>query len=265
MPAYTYREPGFEEHFGAETDTEAETTAKRMLRSGEYEQNDPPSTFRVSCYVARTGPDGQEEDGFTVSVDIDPDEPACPVRKDDGHDWSSDHRMVGGLTENPGVFGSGHGQVRTVEACLACGARKTDDLGGTDTATGDPMRTLTYEPPGTVTPPGMPVYWSVVQGSPGGSTAVEPEPAGVTIPDDILLWATYARTRRGVPEDDPDVYLLVATEDEARNDLPGEIAFCTSTVSYAEDRAIRAAMATQANADCEDLAAENAAIAEGGP
>jgi hypothetical protein len=256
MPTYAYTEPGFRSaDFQADTDNDADQFARSLLRGGDYEPGDPPATFRVTGHVIRVGPDGGEEDGWSVTVDIDPPEPACPVRKDAGHDWSNDHRMVGGLTENPGVFGSGHGQVRTVEACLACGARKTDDLGGTDSASGDNMRVITYEPPGTVTPPGMPVYWSVCSGPVGDArvTAVEPGPAGVDIPDEILLWAGH----HGLSPDSPNIYLLVATEDEA-GEIPGEIAYCKGTVTYAEDQAIRAALAASAGADCEDLTAENA-------
>jgi len=247
VPTYAFTQPGFREDFEADTDADAERIATDMLRSGEYEPGDPPSTFRVEAHVTRLGPGGFEEDGWSVQLDIDPDEPPCPVRKDAGHDWTGEHRMTGGLVENPGVFSSGHGQIRTVEACLACGARKTDDLGGTEPASGDCMRVLTYEPPGTVDPPGMPVYWSVVEGGWGGANAVEPEPAGVGVPDDVAAWAAS----HGLHPDNPNVYLLVATEDEAQNDLPGEIDWMKGTVSYAGDMAIRAALAAADAADAE--------------
>ena len=241
MPTYAFTQPGFREDFEADTDGDADAKARDMLRSGDYEPGEPPSTFRVDAHVTRLGPGGLEEDGWSVQIDIDPDEPPCPVRKDAGHDWSSEHRMVGGLVENPGVFSSGHGQIRTVEACLACGARKTDDLGGTEPASGDCMRVLTYEPPGTVDPPGMPVYWSVCSGPAGDVrvTAVDPEAAGVDIPADVLLWAEG----RGLAGDAPYIYLLVATEDEAA-EIPGEIDWLRGTVPYADDMAIRAALAT---------------------
>lgn len=241
MATYVYTEaPDYRETFDAASDNDADLIARGKLRDGEYEPGDPPATFRVTGHVTRLGPGGVEEDGWGVTLDIDPDEPPCPVRGDDGHDWQNWHSLVGGLPENPGVFTSGHGQVETIEACAACGARKTDDLGGTDRATGDPMRVLTYEPPGTVTPPGRPVYWSVCSGSgPGGVAAAEPAAAGVAIPQEIQLWAA----RYGLSADNPDVYLLVATEDEAQSDVPGEIAFCKGTVTYAEDAAIRAHLA----------------------
>lgn len=244
MPAYAYIEPGFREEFDAETDTAADEIARGMLRSGEYEQNDPPSTFRVSCHLARLGPGGVEDDSWTVTETIDPDEPPCPVRNTAGHDWSGDHQLVGGLTENPGVFSSGHGQVKTVEACAACGARKTDDLGGTDRATGDNMRVITYEPPGTVIPPGLPVYWSLCSGTftaDAGSAVVQPEAAGVDVPAGVLAWAES----HGLAEDNPDLYLVVATEDTAQVDVPGEVEWIKGTVTYAEDKAIRAAVAAR--------------------
>lgn len=241
MQTYAFTQPGFREDFEAATDADADAIARRMLREDDYEPgNDPPATFRVEAQVARLGPGGAEDDSWAVTVDIDPAEPPCPVRGADGHDWSGDHSLVGGLVENPGVFSSGHGQIQTVAACAACGARKTDDLGGTEPASGENMRVITYEPPGTVTPPGRPVYWSVCSGSSDVRVAaVEPEAAGVGIPEDVAAWAAG----HGWGLDDPDVYLLVATEDEAQADLPGEIAFIAGTVSYAEDQAIRAAVA----------------------
>jgi hypothetical protein len=54
----------------------------------------------------------------------------------------------------------------------------------------------------------------------------------------VLDWAAG----HGLDPDDPGVYLLVTTEDEAAT-IDGEVAFLKGTVSYAVDRAIRAALA----------------------
>ena len=43
------------------------------------------------------------------------------------HDWQSPYSVVGGLKENPGVRGSGHGQICTKEVCACCGLYKTTD------------------------------------------------------------------------------------------------------------------------------------------
>jgi len=59
-----------------------------------------------------------------IKVAIDPEEPRCA----DGHehDWSDDIRLVGGIKENPGVWGHGGGvTIKTV--CLHCGCARIKD------------------------------------------------------------------------------------------------------------------------------------------
>ena len=70
----------------------------------------------------------QEQDGEVINqeshmVAVDPDEPSCDA---DYHEWYSPHSLVGGLKENPGVFGHGGGVV-VVEICRHCGLTKTTD------------------------------------------------------------------------------------------------------------------------------------------
>lgn len=62
--------------------------------------------------------------------------------------------------------------------------------------------------------------WSVVRGESPQARAIEPGPAGIDIPPEILEWAE----EHGVGAHDPDVYLLVAPEDEA-GEVAGEIAY----------------------------------------
>ena len=181
---------------------------------------------------------------------LEPAEPPCriaPDITDDEHDWQTEYGVVGGLPENPGVFQSGHGQVRSVYACTKCGAGKVVNLGDTDHANGDNIATTEYRPPGTYkTARG--VFWSVVSGDCGPVDAVVPEPADVAIPAGVLEWAIG----HGLSMDNPDVYVLVATEDEA-GEIPGEIAYRRGTVTYAEDQAIRAYLA-QVRRDREEAA-----------
>jgi hypothetical protein len=71
---------------------------------------------RVSCEL--TG----ECDSDTVA--LDPSEPDCEEGHE--HDWGSPHEVVGGLTENPGVFGHGGG-VLIHEVCAHCGSHRHTD------------------------------------------------------------------------------------------------------------------------------------------
>lgn len=84
------------------------------------------------------------------------------------------------------------------------------------------------------------VYWSVMRGESPDSDAVQPEPAGITVPEAVLEWAAG----HGLSVDDPDVYLLVAPQEGAQS-LTGEIDFMEGTLSDQEAVALRAALDAQ--------------------
>lgn len=81
------------------------------------------------------------------------------------------------------------------------------------------------------------VVWSVVEGTSPDARAVEPAPAGVDIPADVLEWAE----ENGVAVDNPDVYVLVTPADEA-GEVDGEIAHRRGEVSDEDMAAIRSAL-----------------------
>lgn len=62
------------------------------------------------------------------------------------HDWRSPFSLVGGIKENPGVWGSGHGKVSTKEVCACCGCYRMINYGATESATGQNVTTTNYEP-----------------------------------------------------------------------------------------------------------------------
>ena len=70
-------------------------------------------------------PDDESERTETVTVAIAAIAPRCASR-DDEHVWSDDVRFVGGLNENPGVFGHGGG-VKVGRVCLRCGCQRVED------------------------------------------------------------------------------------------------------------------------------------------
>ena len=49
-------------------------------------------------------------------------EPEC---SEDEREWQSPYELVGGLEENPGVWGMGGAQLRCEEVCAHCGMRRT--------------------------------------------------------------------------------------------------------------------------------------------
>jgi hypothetical protein len=72
--------------------------------------------IRVVC--EETG----EED--SAEVVLDEDEPDCEDGEE--HDWQSPHEILGGLKENPGVWGKGGGVIMT-SVCMRCGCGRHTD------------------------------------------------------------------------------------------------------------------------------------------
>ncbi|OFV82365.1 MAG: hypothetical protein A2Y78_08455 [Acidobacteria bacterium RBG_13_68_16] len=64
---------------------------------------------------------------------IEPDEPECA----DGHehDWQAPHEVLGGLEENPGVWGNGGGVI-IKRVCAHCGTYKVTNTWATDPRNG---------------------------------------------------------------------------------------------------------------------------------
>lgn len=78
-----------------------------------------------------------------IDIAIDPIEPGCEEWHE--HDWYSPHDIVGGLEENPGVFGHGGGVI-IVEICRHCGCRRTTDTWAQRPDTGKQgLRSIQYE------------------------------------------------------------------------------------------------------------------------
>jgi hypothetical protein len=135
--SYTYREEGYEITFWANSDSEAIEHAEEMLRNGDY--NEVTETFWPSASV-----EGEDGDRHSVSIAVDPDEPSCEEGSD--HDWKSPYRLVGGIKENPGVWGNGGGVI-TNEVCMHCGCGKTTNTWATDRSNGTQGHTsVSYEP-----------------------------------------------------------------------------------------------------------------------
>lgn len=73
------------------------------------------------------------------------DAPECVDGDSDGHDWKSPYSVLGGCKENPGVWGSGHGQVMIKSVCACCGLYRTVDYGATNSSNGTQTTRTTYE------------------------------------------------------------------------------------------------------------------------
>ncbi len=84
---------------------------------------------------------GDEESG---TVQLDEPEPDCVDSEE--HDWQSPYSVVGGLRENPGVWGNGGGVIiKTV--CAHCGMYRITNTWAQRHDTGEEGLTdVTYEP-----------------------------------------------------------------------------------------------------------------------
>lgn len=84
-----------------------------------------------------------EPETHHVKITLEPDEPDCKDDKD--HDWRSPIEIVGGIEENPGVWGHGGG-VYITEVCMNCGTEKLTDTWAQDMSDGEQgLDSVSYE------------------------------------------------------------------------------------------------------------------------
>ena len=120
------------EYPGAESGDEA---AQNYVDEGGW--NDVDKTIWINVRTWRTGyvldSNGDlveiEIESVAHKVELDPDEPAC--EGDSDHDWRSPHEVVGGIQENPGVWGNAGGVIMTT-VCRNCGAYMVTDTWAQD-------------------------------------------------------------------------------------------------------------------------------------
>ena len=79
--------------------------------------------------------------------------------------------------------------------------------------------------------------WSVVRGRDSGAHAVEPEVAGIAVPEVVGVWAKG----HGLGAGDPELRLVVTAADEA-GAIVGEVAFLWHPLSDGEMAGLRAAL-----------------------
>jgi hypothetical protein len=131
MKRYKMWDEGASEIIEAEDMGDAKAQAEEWIRDGEW--GDVTETLYLRANVAELDDDDNVVDQDSVTVTLQPQEPDC----EDGqpHDWTSPHDIVGGLADNPGVFGHGGG-VRIHEVCSRCGLRRVTDTWAQDPSTG---------------------------------------------------------------------------------------------------------------------------------
>jgi hypothetical protein len=123
----------------------AEEAAREYVEDGDWgDWGDGDESFAINVGAGRVAlfvdDDGDLDtkrydwDGFVIVQH--PDEPSCDAADDGEHRWANPHEMVGGIEENPGVWGGQGCSISTVEVCLLCGTAKVSrsNSQGSDTA-----------------------------------------------------------------------------------------------------------------------------------
>ena len=110
-------ESGIEKTFDA---ISAQDAAEEYVYGGYWDHSE--KTQFIEIQVMEEDSDYAE----SITVTIDPDEGECDNSEDSEHDYQSPFELLGGLKENPGVFGNGCGVI-IKEVCANCGKYKTVD------------------------------------------------------------------------------------------------------------------------------------------
>lgn len=124
----------------------AQQAAQEYVSGGTWDTSE--ETDWITVWAWREGIDsdgdlvhvGQEKH----TVTLDPEVPKCS----DGtreHKWETPHEILGGLKENPGVWGHGGGIVMT-EVCMRCGCAKITDTWAQDSHGRQGLTKASYEP-----------------------------------------------------------------------------------------------------------------------
>lgn len=130
MAKYRVQDGHYGEDFEAADDDAALAYAEEWLRTGDYDRRE---TLWLDAEVIQLAEDGSYGETLgPVSVTLEPDVPPC---RGGEHVWCSPHHILGGLEENPGVWGHGGG-ARIKEVCSECGLYKLIDTWATNPSDG---------------------------------------------------------------------------------------------------------------------------------
>ncbi len=120
------------------TPGELDAKVEADVRSGDYSGGE--GTQYVDVLV--TCIDGTEDRRTIV---IEPEAPDCADGRE--HDWQSPLALVGGIADNPGVWGHGAG-IKIHEVCCHCGAHRHTDTWAQRRDTGEQgLREVSYAAP----------------------------------------------------------------------------------------------------------------------
>lgn len=112
----------------------AEEAAQEYVDGGDW--GNGSETVWIDVYVTPVDDDGEaiDDERERITITLDAEEPECEDGEE--HDWRSPYSVLGGLEENPGVWGHGGGVIIT-EVCAHCGRYRVTDTWAQNPGTGE--------------------------------------------------------------------------------------------------------------------------------
>lgn len=133
MATYELRtEDGYCERFIAASDEAARGKALDSMSDAAFDLSGGTVWFHGDLFKIIEEETEDLIDHLTYT--FDPPEPDCDGEHD--HDWQSPYSVVGGIRDNPGVWGHGGGVIIR-EVCAHCGRYKVTDTWAQDPSTGE--------------------------------------------------------------------------------------------------------------------------------
>lgn len=123
-----------------------EKAAKEYVRTGDWGDRSETTWIHVSAWRMGVNAAGEivQVDRESHTITLDAEEPPCIDDRE--HNWQAPHDIVGGLEENPGVYGHGGG-VTITTVCMRCGCQRVVDTWAQDREDGTQgLESVSYEP-----------------------------------------------------------------------------------------------------------------------
>lgn len=139
MPKYELREQGYV--FDTVEADDAESALDDAGEPSRCDYGDDPGTTWTTWWAVNVD---DSADYAERTYQMDEDEPECEEGKE--HDWQCPPDIVGGIKENPGVWGHGGGIILK-RCCMNCGCLQETDTWAQNPSNGTQGHTtVRYEP-----------------------------------------------------------------------------------------------------------------------
>ena len=142
---YEIREDsGASEIIEADSLEDAMNQARDWASDGSYQER-VMVTVRATLLDRKGKPVPYETASDEVEAGPEPEEPECAEGKE--HDWCAPYEVVGGIEENPGVWGLGGTSMSFLTVCRHCGSYRTVLSRGSQRNPGELEEETSYEEP----------------------------------------------------------------------------------------------------------------------